>query len=124
VWQQSVDLTELIYRETENFPPREQFGITSQLRRAAVSVISNIAEGQGRATRGEWLQFLGHARGSLYEIESQLIVAARLGFLPEDRLRDLLVHSSEIGRSLSHFMNWVGSGKRKHRPPTTDHRPR
>jgi four helix bundle protein len=64
VWQKSVDLSVVIYKLTASFPASERFGLTNQLRRAAVSVASNIAEGYGRATKGEYIQFLGHARGS------------------------------------------------------------
>jgi four helix bundle protein len=71
----------LIYRASAAFPQHEIYGLTSQIRRAAVSVPSNIAEGAGRITKGEFIQSIGHARGSLLEIETQLIVAQRLGYL-------------------------------------------
>ena len=81
VWQDARNLAVDVYRCTENFPKTETFGLQIQLRRAAVSVASNIAEGQGRNTRGEFIQFLGHARGSLLEIETQLSIAHELGYL-------------------------------------------
>jgi four helix bundle protein len=81
VWQKAKALAVLIYRQTENFPKSETYGLRSQLRRAAVSIPSNIAEGQGRLTRGEFQQFLGHARGSLLELETQLTIACDLGYL-------------------------------------------
>ena len=81
VWQVAMDLVRDIYRATKLFPREEVYGITSQLRRSAVSVPSNIAEGQGRATRGEFVQFLCNARGSLFELETQLIIAKDLGYL-------------------------------------------
>ncbi len=71
-WQKGIDLCELIYRASAAFPSHELYGLTSQIRRAAVSVPSNIAEGAGRITNGEFVQALGHARGSLLEIETQL----------------------------------------------------
>lgn len=80
VWQRAVQMTTAIYKLTAEFPASEKFGLTSQLRRAAVSVASNIAEGYGRSTRGEYIQFLGHARGSNCEVETQLVIAASLGF--------------------------------------------
>jgi four helix bundle protein len=80
VWQRAVELAVAIYALTNSFPPSEQFGLTSQLRRSGISVASNIAEGFGRSTRGEYLQFLGHARGSNSEIETQLVIARALGF--------------------------------------------
>lgn len=79
-WQKAIELTIAIYKLTESFPPSERYGLTAQLRRAAVSTSSNIAEGYGRSTRGEYLQFLGHARGSNCEVETQLIIVAALGF--------------------------------------------
>jgi four helix bundle protein len=70
VWQRAIELTVGVYQLTAAFPDSERFGLTSQLRRAAVSIASNIAEGYGRATKGEYLQFLGHARGSVSEVET------------------------------------------------------
>lgn len=80
VWQRAVSLTLTIYKLTEAFPRSERFRLSDQLRRAAVSVASNIAEGYGRSTRGEYLQFLGHARGSNCEIETQMVIVDKLGF--------------------------------------------
>ncbi|MFZ1939111.1 MAG: four helix bundle protein [Terracidiphilus sp.] len=80
IWQRAVQLCLEIYRLTAVFPKAEQFGLSNQLRRASVSIASNIAEGWGRSTRGEYLQFLGHARGSLCELQSQLVIAKALGF--------------------------------------------
>jgi four helix bundle protein len=78
-WRKAIALTVAIYKLTESFPPSERYGLTDQLRRAAVSVASNIAEGYGRSTRGEYIQFLGHARGSNCEVETQLVIVAALG---------------------------------------------
>jgi four helix bundle protein len=80
VWQLAIKMTFAIYQLTKSFPDSERFGLTNQLRRAAVSVASNIAEGHGRSTRGEYIQFLGHARGSVCEVETQLVIARGLGF--------------------------------------------
>lgn len=81
VWKQSVDLTMMVYRATAEFPYEERFGLSSQLRRSAVSIASNIAEGRGRRTRGDFLHFLSQARGSVLELETQLLLAHRLGYL-------------------------------------------
>jgi four helix bundle protein len=78
-WQKSVELVTEIYSITKEFPRDEIYGLTSQLRRSAVSVPSNIAEGQGRATKGEFIQFLGHARGSLFELETQIVIRRKIG---------------------------------------------
>ena len=75
VWQRSMQLTVAIYRMTQNFPREEQYGLTSQIRRSAVSVPSNIAEGHGRLNTGEYRQFLGIARGSNFEVQTQLEIA-------------------------------------------------
>jgi four helix bundle protein len=82
-WQEAIRLVEIVYRDTAAFPSEETFGLKNQLRRSAVSVPSNIAEGSARNTRGELVQFLGIARGSLAELETQLVVATRLGLLNE-----------------------------------------
>jgi four helix bundle protein len=84
VWQKSVDLVEQVYRVTATFPKEEIYGLTSQIRRAAVSVPSNIAEGQGRLSKGEFKHFLGMSRGSLLELETQLKIAERLGYVTSE----------------------------------------
>lgn len=84
-WQRAVELCVAIYVLTKTFPAEERFGLTAQLRRAAVSVASNLAEGHGRGSTGEFLQFIGFARGSNSEVATQLVIAERLGFgVPED----------------------------------------
>jgi four helix bundle protein len=100
VWQKSVELSLAIYKFTSSFPVAEQFGLTNQLRRAAVSIPSNIAEGYGRSSKGEYLQFLGHARGSNCEVQTQLVIAAGLGFGSEPKMRAAEGLSEEIGRML------------------------
>ena len=80
VWQRAVQLSLAIYKLTPSFPDSERFGLTNQLRRASVSVASNIAEGYGRSTKGEYLLFLGHARGSNCEVQTQLVIARRARF--------------------------------------------
>jgi four helix bundle protein len=85
VWQKAKALAAQIYQDTEQFPRAETYGLTSQIRRAAVSVASNIAEGQGRLTSGEFLHFLGQARGSLLELDTQLAIALDLSYLQPTR---------------------------------------
>ncbi|HEY7097230.1 MAG TPA: four helix bundle protein [Terriglobales bacterium] len=89
VWQKARSFAVKVYTETESFPRSELFGLTSQIRRAAVSVASNIAEGQGRLTSGEFRHFLGQARGSLLELETQLSIACDLGYLAPPTLAEL-----------------------------------
>ena len=100
-WQKAIALVTEVYSATKSFPRDEIYGLTSQIRRAAVSVPSNIAEGQGRATRGEFVQFLGHARGSLCEVETQIVIAANLHYIAPD-IRDMLSDRiTELGRILN-----------------------
>ena len=97
-WQKAMDLTAEVYRITKSFPNDELYGITSQLRRASVSVPANIAEGQGRQTTGEFRQFLGHARGSLLETETHILLAMRLRYIPEAAGEVLLRQTAELGK--------------------------
>lgn len=100
-WQKAKTFASEIYRATEVFPKSEIYGLTSQLRRAEVSVASNIAEGQGRLTKGEFRHFLGQARGSLLEVETQLSISLDLHLLSEDEFDDLRQRSSEVRRRLN-----------------------
>ncbi len=93
VWQKAKALAVQVYQATEQFPKAETYGLTSQIRRAAVSVASNIAEGQGRLTSGEFLHFLGQARGSLLELDTQLAIALDLNYLRADKY-ELLDHET------------------------------
>lgn len=103
-WQKAFSLVTEVYRDTEAFPKNEMYGLTSQTRRAAVSVVSNIAEGQGRKSRGEFEQFLGHAKGSLAELETQLLLANALAFLADDRLNELLARCDAVSRLVNGLM--------------------
>lgn len=100
-WKKAFALVREVYRLTECFPKDEAFGLRSQLRRAAVSIPSNIAEGQGRCSTGEFKQFLGHARGSLFEVETQVLLASDLNYLDAVQARKLLEDASEVGRILN-----------------------
>jgi four helix bundle protein len=97
-WQKGIELCEGIYHVSRCLPPEELYGLTSQVRRAAVSVPSNIAEGAGRNTSGEFIHSVGHSRGSLFEVETQLIVARRVSYLSEAQLQPLFQVTDEIGR--------------------------
>ncbi|MBK9175852.1 MAG: four helix bundle protein [Flavobacteriales bacterium] len=90
VWNDAVELVTDVYKATEKFPKDERFGLTSQLRRCAVSIPSNISEGAGRKTNGEFRQFLGIATGSSCELHTQLIIANKLGFLGSSTLAELV----------------------------------
>ncbi len=86
VWKQGIDLVERIYSITNHFPKEELFGLTSQIRRSAISIPSNIAEGYARASRKELTQFLYISLGSLSELETQIIIALKLGFINDEQL--------------------------------------
>ena len=110
VWQAAMDLAEDVYRITKNFPKEETYGLTIQLRRAAVSVPSNIAEGKGRSSDKELAQFLCHSRGSLIEIETQINLARRLGYLDTQEAEAVLRNTARVGQLLNGLL-------RAFRPP-------
>jgi four helix bundle protein len=105
VWQKSMLLVTDIYKTTRTFPREEIYGLTSQIRRAAVSIPSNIAEGQGRRTPSDFHNFLGHARGSLMEVETQILIAQNLDYCREETAARLLSQAADIGRALNGLMN-------------------
>ncbi len=100
-WQRAMEFVTQTYRSTSAFPADERFGLTSQLRRAAVSIPSNIAEGQGRLSENEFRHFLGQARGSLMEVETQIQIAQNLGYIEPSRMLELLNLYGEVGRILN-----------------------
>jgi four helix bundle protein len=105
VWKQSVDLALEIYRHTQNFPNNELYGLTSQLRRAAVSVPSNIAEGKGRSSDKELILFLHHSRGSLLELETQVFIARELAYIEEPQAKQLLSQVEDLAKALNALIN-------------------
>lgn len=107
VWQLGVDLAIEIYRLTSAFPKSEAYGLTSQLRRAAVSIPSNIAEGHARKTRREMQRFANIAKGSLAELETQLIIAGELSYLAKDALQKILRTTEEESRMLSGLLRSI-----------------
>ena len=107
VWQKSIKFVRNIYVQTGSFPKEELFGLTSQIRRAAVSIPSNIAEGQGRLSKREFKQFLGIARGSLLELETQLLIAGELGYMCQPELEELLRQTAELLRMLNGLMSAI-----------------
>lgn len=100
VWQRAIILNKMTYSATSAFPKEELYGLTSQMRRSAVSVASNIAEGSKRNTKGEFIQFLGIAQGSLAELETQIIIAAEIGFIINETLTSLEEEIDAIGKML------------------------
>lgn len=104
IWKMGLDIVERVYRITEKFPKDEQFGLTSQLRRAAVSIPSNIAEGAARNSKREYLQYLYITLGSLAEVETQLIIAHRLKYLNNE---DVMENIEHIRRKLLNFIKYI-----------------
>jgi four helix bundle protein len=104
-WQKGMELVSLIYDATERFPAHEQFGLRSQLRRAAVSVPSNVAEGKAHYSNRDFVRFLRHARGSLAEIETQVLIAQQRRYLTAETATNLSQKIDELGRILSGLIN-------------------
>jgi len=100
-WQKAMQVAELVYKLTSKFPTEEKFGLVSQMRRAAVSVPSNIAEGQARHTTGEFILFISHAEGSVAELETQLLLATNLGFTTADQAATTVSLLDEVRRMLN-----------------------
>ncbi len=105
VWQQAMDLVEAVYSLTLDFPKQETYGLTSQVRRAAVSIPSNIAEGHTREHLKEYLHHLSMAQASLAEVETQLEIATRLKYLSSNRLRELMLEIGSLGKQLYALRN-------------------
>jgi four helix bundle protein len=101
IWQRSIQMSVAIYKLTSVFPKEEMYGLTNQLRRAGVSVARNIAEGYARSSRGEYRQFLGMARGSNSEVQTQLVIARELGFGSPESLDVAEGLSSEVGKMMA-----------------------
>ncbi len=107
----------IVYAETEAFPRHEQYGLTSQIRRASVGVLSNVAEGEGRLTNGEWLNMLSAARGSLFEVEAQAIAAHELRYLTDEQLEKINRQIRRVGKSLMNLIRFVDQNKSRRRIP-------
>ena len=112
VWQKSMDLVVEIYRLTTLFPPKEKFGLTNQIQRAAVSIPANIAEGHGRLHRADYVRFLSIARGSLTEAETHLQIAVRLGYLNRDQAKQVWGLFQDVGRLLNGLIRSLDIRKR------------
>jgi four helix bundle protein len=105
VWQKAMDLVEEVYKASMSFPKEEIYGLTSQLRRAAVSIPSNVAEGQSRRTTADFLRHLSIAYGSLLEVETQILIATRLNYLAPGNCYKVLEMAGEVGRLLNGLMS-------------------
>jgi four helix bundle protein len=107
VWQRAMEYVIAIYSATQSFPKEETYGLSSQMRRAGVSIPSNIAEGKGRLTDRDRAHFYSQARGSLLELETQIQIAVSLGYVSKNNASSLIHTSEEIGRSLSSLIRAI-----------------
>ena len=105
VWQQAIEFALAVYRASEKFPKHEVYGLSQQMRRAAVSIASNIAEGKGHRSDREFRHFLFHARGSLMELETQILLADKLQYLSAEQSKFLQDMATQVGRSLTGLIN-------------------
>lgn len=118
VFQRALDLVVTIYKVTEAFPRSELYGLTSQLRRASIGLISDLAESQGRLTFGEQRQLLSGARGSLFEIDAQCIAAQRLGFLAAGGYEHVIADLRKTGKALAGLIRWVRENEQATKKPS------
>ncbi len=116
VWQAAMDVAEQCYRLTKTFPKDELFGLTMQIRRAAVSVAANIAEGYGREGKGEYLQFLRIAQGSLKELETYLLLSVRIGLVAEGESAPVLANCDRVGKMLHRLIRALRNSSAVKRP--------
>ncbi len=107
VWQKSMNLVTLIYKQTNKFPDDEKFGLTSQIKRSSVSIPSNIAEGYGRNYRKDYSRFLQISRGSLYECQTQLEIAVNLKFITIDDIKEINELSLEVEKMLNSLIKKI-----------------
>ena len=113
VWNGAIEMGKRVYEITKRFPGDERYGLVSQLRRAVVSISSNIAEGCGRRTDKDFVQFLYVAMGSIREVESQLFIARELDYLDEESLVDMERELDKLGKMLMGFINYISKGGNK-----------
>ena len=119
VWERAMGLVAEAYRATEGFPKEEKYGLAQQLRRAAVSVPSNIAEGHGRDHLGDYLRHLSIANGSLMEFETQILIAGRMGYVRQEEEGRILMQAKEVGKMLSGLTQALKKRNSRGRLPDT-----
>jgi four helix bundle protein len=117
VWQKSMDLVEEAYRVGRSFPGYERYGLRDQIRRAAVAIPTNIAEGSGRGSQRDYARFIGIARGSLLELETLLMLSLRLGYATEAEVSPLIAHMRQISKMLISLRNHL---RQTNVPPATN----
>ena len=110
IWHKAIDLAVVIYDVTALFPQEEKYGLITQMRRCSVSISSNISEGAGRNTKGEFVQFLGVANGSTYELQTQVVIAKRLEFIESDTAAVLLDKLDELQKMIYKLQHKIKGG--------------
>jgi len=123
-FQRALDMTEVVYEVSSPFPKEECYGLTAQIRRASVGVVAQIAEGHGRITYGEWRQFLSQARGSLFEVEAEAIIASRLRFVSAESFESLNREIRRTGKALVGLIRWVQQMERSTARPRNRETPK
>ena len=113
VWNKAMDLTTMVYDALKTFPPKEEYGLSSQMRRSSVSIPSNIAEGYGRNSTLDYCRFLQIALGSAYELETQVELARRIDYVDNDTANKLASQLTEVGRMLNSLINKIKPDKNK-----------
>jgi four helix bundle protein len=108
VWRKCIDFADLIYRPTQVFPAEEHFGVTNQMRRAAVSISSNVAEGTSRSSKADYSRFVELAAGSLFEVVSQAHIAVRRAYLSDENFQSMHASAEELSRMLSGLKSYLG----------------
>jgi len=121
VWQKGIALAKLVYQLTKNFPSEEKFGLVAQMRRAAVSIPSNIAEGQARHTTGEFIQFISHAEGSVAELDTQVILSTELKFCRDVGAETAFELIAELRRMLNVLRRKLAAPLTRHSSLVTHH---
>ena len=111
VWHKAIEFADVVYLNTRDFPPEERFGLTNQMRRAVVSISSNIAEGSSRNSKTDFSRFIEIATGSVFEVVSQSHIARNQGFFGEEEFKKIYAHADEIGRMLSGLRNSLASNR-------------
>ena len=109
-WSKAIELVTDVYKSSERFPKEERYGLTSQIRRAAVSIPANLAEGAGRRSQKEFAYFLSNSQGSASELETELIIANRLGYLDEATFAKLIAQLERIGRLITGLVRHISAG--------------
>ena len=107
IWKKSLDLTKLVLNETKSFPEDEKYGLISQINRSAISIPSNIAEGSGRTTNKDFSRFSDIAKGSSYELETQLIISFEMEYLSQEKFDKLIEHLNEVQKMLRGFQKTI-----------------